>query len=169
MRYNLADATFCVIMAYLLLPRFGIAGYVFLLYAAETLNLSLSLGKLLSLIHLPIPLFRWIGGPILSAAGAVSVTGLFFRLTGITYRFAFSALTVHILVCLIFYFLFLYLLGIVGMHEIRTVARLIFPISKLPLAKTPRTWYNKENNKSKGSHNHDQRNRTKPRCTSRRL
>lgn len=169
MRYNLMDAAFCVVMAYLLLPRFGIAGYLFLLYASELFNLALSLGKLLGLIRLPIPLFRWVGGPILAAAGAVSTTGLFFRLTGISYRFALTTLTVHILVCLIFYGMFLYLLGIVGRREIGVVYRLLFPVTKLPLAKTQRTWYNKENIKRREYQNHDKGHPTASRRTPRHL
>ena len=169
MRYNLIDVTYCVVMAYLLLPHFGIAGYVFLLYSSELLNLALSIGKLISLIRLPIPLYRFIGGPILCAVGAVSVTGLFFRLTGISYRFALTALTVHILVCAIFYGCFLVLLGIVGNRERSVIRQLLFPISKLPLAKAPKAWYNKENNISKGMTDHDKRNPTEPRRTPHRL
>ena len=169
MRYNLMDAAFCVVMAYLLLPRFGIAGYIFLLYASEMFNLALSIGKLISLTDLPIPLYRFIGGPILCAVGSISVTGLFFRLTGISYRFALTTLTVHILVCAIFYGLFLFLLGIVGRRELQVIRGLLFPITKLSLAKTRKPWYNKENQTYKGRKNHDKGNQTASRYTPRHL
>jgi len=160
MRYNLMDAAFCVVMAYLLLPRFGIAGYLFLLYASELFNLALSLGKLISLIRLRLPLFDRIGKPILSVIGAGGMTLLFFRVTGITYRFTLTTLTVHILVCAVFYGMFLYLLGAVGTREVQIIGRLIFPVTKLPLVKTRKSWYNKENFKQKGYQSHDKGNQT---------
>ncbi len=150
MRYNLMDAVFCVVMAYLLLPHLGIAGYILLLYASELFNLSLSLGRLIALIHLRIPLFGWIGKPILSVVGAVCMTRLFFGLVGITYRFPLTALLTHLLVCLIFYGMFLFLLGAVKAHDLTAVLRQFFDTGKVPLVKMRKPWYNKENNKRKG-------------------
>ncbi len=151
MRYNLMDAVFCVVMAYLLLPRLGITGYLLLLYASEMFNLALSLGKLISLIHLRIPLWSWIGKPILSVVGAACMTRLFFGLTGITYRFPLTTLITHLLVCLIFYGTFLYLLGAVKTHDLTVVLRQFFPATKVPLVKMRKAWYNKENQKRKGN------------------
>ncbi len=169
MRYNLMDAAFSVVMAYLLLPGLGIAGYILLLYASELFNLALSLGKLISLINLRIPLVGWVGKPILSVIGAMGVTLLFFRVTGITYRFSLTTLTVHLLVCLIFYGFFLYLLGAVRTRDIDTVRRLFFPAAKLSLAKTRKPWYNKENCKYKGCKHHDKGNQAPSRRTPRHL
>lgn len=169
MRYNLMDAAFCVVMAYLLLPRFGIAGYVLLLYASELFNLTLSLGKLISLIHLRIPLIGWVAKPILSVIGAMGMTQLFFRVTGMTYRFALTTLVVHLLICLIFYGCFLYLLGAVRTQDIITVRQLFFPVIKLPLAKTRKPWYNMENQKYKGRNHHDKRNQPASQRTPRHL
>ncbi len=169
MRYNLMDAVFCVVMAYLLLPPLGIAGYIILLYASELFNLSLSLGKLISLIHLRIPLGDWIGKPILSVIGAVGSTLLFFRVTGITYRFPLTTLVTHLLVCLIFYGMFLFLFGALRWQDLNTVLRQFFPTDKVPLAKFGRPWYNKENQKEKEQHNHDKGYQNQSRHNPRRL
>lgn len=165
MRYNLIDAAFCVIMAYLLLPKFGIWGYVMLLYASELCNLALSLGKLISLIHLRTPLIDWLWKPILAVIGALGTTLVFFRVTGITYRFALTTLTVHLLVGMIFYGTYLFLLGAVRTHDFIAVRRLFFPITKLSLEKTAKPWYNKEKQQSRGYKHHDKGNQTASRRT----
>lgn len=149
MRYNLMDAGFCVVMAYLLLPKFGIVGYILLLYASELFNLALSLGKLISLIHLRIPLIDWIGKPIAAVVGALGLTLGFFRMTGITYRFPLTTLCTHLLVCLIFYAFLLYLLGALRPGEL-TAKRQLISTDKVPLVKLRKPWYNKENQKRKG-------------------
>ena len=165
MRYNLIDAAFSVIMAYLLLPQLGITGYLLLLYTSEMLNLALSLGKLISLIGLRIPLVAWVGKPILSVIGAMGMTLLFFRMTGITYRFSLTTLTVHLLIGLVFYGFFLYLLGAVRTRDVVAVRRLFFPVTKLSLAKTRKPWYNKEKQQSRGYNHHDKGNQTPSRRT----
>lgn len=169
MRYNLMDAAFSVVMAYLLLPHLGIAGYILLLYTSEMFNLALSLGKLISLIDLRIPLINWIGKPILSVIGAMGMTLLLFRVTGITYRFSLTTLIVHLLICLVFYGGFLYLLGAFRWRDIVTIRRLFFPVTKLSLAKTTKPWYNKEKQQSRGSYHHDKGNQTASRRTPRHL
>jgi len=169
MRYNLMDAAFCVVMAYLLLPKFGIGGYVMLLYTSELFNLALSLGKLISLIHLRIPLIDWIGKPILSVIGALGTTLLFFRITKISYRFPLTTLTVHLLIAMIFYGMFLFLLGAVRTRDLAAARRLFFPITKLSLAKTYKPWYNKEKHQSRGYKHHDKGNQTASRRTPRHL
>ncbi len=162
MRYNLLDAAFCVIMAYLLLPPLGIVGYIVLLYASELFNLTLSLGKLLSLTGLHFPFLRWIWTPMLAVMGAGACTGLFFRMIGITYRFPMTQLIVQVLVCAVFYFAFLYLLGAVSSKDMRALRRLVFPITKLPLEKPRKPWYNRKNIQQRGEPHHDKRHPTEP-------
>lgn len=114
MRYNILDAAFCVLMAYLLLPALGIRGYCLLLYASEIFNLALSLSKLISVTGLRIPVLHWVVTPAVSVIGAGSLAVWFLRgmaNIGITFRFAWVGLFVHILVTGIFYGGFLWVFG----------------------------------------------------------
>ena len=169
MRYNVMDAAFCVVMAYLLLPPLGITGYILLLYLSELFNLGLSLGRLIGLTGLHIPLMEWIGKPVAAVIGACTASVFFFRSTGITYRFAATDITVHILVCAVFYLLFLALLGIIGKHEVSAFRRMFFPAIKLPLAKRDNAWYNKNNAKQRNGYHHAKRNPTQHGRSARRL
>ncbi len=49
MRYNIIDSFLCVIMVYLLLPRYSVKGYIFTLYASEIINFFLSFNRLIKI------------------------------------------------------------------------------------------------------------------------
>jgi stage V sporulation protein B len=48
MGVNIADALLSVILVWIMLPRFGVDGYIFIVYFSEIFNFVLSIGKLLS-------------------------------------------------------------------------------------------------------------------------
>ncbi len=48
MGINIVDSLTGLLLVWLLLPRFGLTGYLFVIYATETLNLLLSAGRLLT-------------------------------------------------------------------------------------------------------------------------
>ncbi len=77
MRVNIADATLSVILVALLLPRFGIAGYVVVLYVCEGFNAVCSLYRLLSITPVRIDLVGWILRPLAAIVGA-TVAGRWF-------------------------------------------------------------------------------------------
>lgn len=121
MRYNIMDTALSVAMAYFLLPRSGIRGYIFLLYASEIFNFSLSLGRLLSVTGLRFRLIAWVGKPVFSVIGASVLSALSFRLLGeaAVFRFPLVTLAVHLLFTLMLYCGFLAVTGCVGGRELR--------------------------------------------------
>lgn len=48
MRYNIIDSAVCVILVWLVLPKYSIKGYIFILYASEIINFFLSINRLIS-------------------------------------------------------------------------------------------------------------------------
>ena len=46
MRYNIIDSSICVILVYLLLPKYAVKGYIAILYLSEIINFYLSFGRL---------------------------------------------------------------------------------------------------------------------------
>ena len=68
MRYNIADSALCVALVYMILPKYSVKGYIFILYTSEILNFYFSFGRLIKICNirwLPAPsadnsrLFRW--------------------------------------------------------------------------------------------------------------
>lgn len=65
MSVNIADATLSIILVVLLLPRFGILGYVLTVYFTEIINFAFSLGRLLVVSKVKPRLGRWVFFPLL--------------------------------------------------------------------------------------------------------
>ncbi len=49
MKYNIIDSAMCVILVLLLIPRYSVNGYIFIMYISELLNFTLSITKLCSI------------------------------------------------------------------------------------------------------------------------
>lgn len=81
MRYNIIDATICVIMVYSLLPVWGINGYICVIFVSELFNTFLSVRRLVVVANFQIRLIDWVGKPVicilLAAVGAKTALALF--------------------------------------------------------------------------------------------
>lgn len=70
MRYNILDSALCVGLVWLLLPKYAVNGYIFILYISEIINFALSINRLKKICGINIRCFQ--------AHGAKTST--FFRL-----------------------------------------------------------------------------------------
>jgi len=86
MYVNIADACFRTAAVLFLLPRFGIGGYLFLLYASECFNFALSMGRLRKITRVRFPAGSIFMGA-LAAAGAAAADFLFFGTVGERYTY----------------------------------------------------------------------------------
>ena len=64
MLINVIDATLSVILVFLLLPRFGIYGFIITVYFTEIINATLSITYLLCVCDIKVKLFGWIAKPL---------------------------------------------------------------------------------------------------------
>lgn len=64
MNVNIADAAISVIMVRLLVPKFGIFGYIAVLYIAELFNFALSAARLLKRCKFEFKFFKWFMLPL---------------------------------------------------------------------------------------------------------
>ena len=77
MKINITDSALSVILVLLLLPKYGIGGYVAVIFAGELINTLLSLGRLIYITDFKIQLWDWLIKPALAAlAAAVAVRAL---------------------------------------------------------------------------------------------
>ena len=65
MNVNIADALISVILAWILIPEFGIDGYLITIYFSEIFNTVLSITHLLSIASPDVRLFKWVYKPLL--------------------------------------------------------------------------------------------------------
>ncbi len=76
MKVNIADACISVLLVYLLVPKYGIHGYIATIYIAEIINASLSIFKMIKITGLRPPILKFIICPIICTAGAASVCSI---------------------------------------------------------------------------------------------
>ncbi|MDR2421380.1 MAG: polysaccharide biosynthesis C-terminal domain-containing protein [Oscillospiraceae bacterium] len=116
MAYNILDSAVSVTLVYLLLPRFALAGYVFMIAFTEIFNFALSLNRLRRVTVIRFSAGRALKS-LLAAFGAVNFT----RLAAAFLRFPASrtaaALAMNISLCFAIYAALLMLLGCLDASE----------------------------------------------------
>lgn len=117
MKVNIADASVSVLLVRILLPHFGILGYIMTIYITELLNATLSITRLLRVSDMHPHVMTWVIKPLTAIVGATSLTHmLFFILPNISENAA--SLTVQIIFSCIIYIGFLLLLGALKKRDI---------------------------------------------------
>ncbi len=76
MRVNILDAAVSILLISLLLPEWGITGYIACIYITETMNVALSAGRLLHITGARLMIGRRVVMPLVCIAGACSVSTL---------------------------------------------------------------------------------------------
>lgn len=80
MNVNIADSAMSAVLVYLLLPAFGLHGYIAVLYISEIVNFALSAARLLRVSAMRPQALRWIFSPVCSIIGASTVSKLLLML-----------------------------------------------------------------------------------------
>lgn len=125
MRINVADALISVILVWVLVPRFGIQGYLFAIYFSECFNTVLSVTRLLVIGNTRVRLFKWVYKPLLCTVAATWVARAVFG-NGTTVLSA-PAIGLQITVTLCIYLLLLVLCRGIDREDLRWFRGLILP------------------------------------------
>ncbi|NLW73644.1 MAG: oligosaccharide flippase family protein [Clostridiales bacterium] len=118
---NIADALLSVLLVWLWLPAQGINAYITIIYIAELLNTSLSVGRLLTISRAKPDFVNWIIKPAAAVTGAVSLARLFFRPASLYSK---AALAYAIVVTGLLYILLLSGLFALGKDDLINLRRL---------------------------------------------
>lgn len=79
LKYNMLDAFMRIVLIYTLIPVKGVSGFIFVLYASNVLNTSLSLSRLLKVTGVRLKFIDWIVKPILSVSASGFAVIYFFN------------------------------------------------------------------------------------------
>ena len=74
MRVNILDSLLSVILIVVLLPIYGIYGYVTVIFATELINATFSILRLLNITGIKTPVFRWVIIPLICVIGATFIS-----------------------------------------------------------------------------------------------
>lgn len=109
MKINIADALISVILVWLLIPRYGIGGYLFAVYLSEFFNTVCSITHLLSISNTAVHPIKWVYKPLFCIVLSTVLARLFWSIP--VFRLASSPLSL-VLHCTSVLFLYVLLLRI---------------------------------------------------------
>jgi stage V sporulation protein B len=122
MRVNIADSVISIILLLILLPVFGIKGYVTALFITELFNTSMSVIRLSDVAGIKAPMLKWVIKPLFSAIFSVFLTNL------IPTLFPFgnlSSLVFKIVFITLFYITISRLIGTISKEDVRWAKSLV--------------------------------------------
>ncbi len=111
MNVNIADAAISVILVRLLVPRFGILGYIAVLYIAELVNFALSAARLINRCKFKFKVGKWFLLPLALLIMTSQICNLLFRSLPQADTNWFT-LTVHGLMIIAFFIVLLTVFGV---------------------------------------------------------
>ena len=122
MGINIADSLVSVALVWFLLPIFGVSGFIFMVYFTELFNFLLSLRRIAQMTVLQISLGDVVK-PVLSIFAATQVVPLVLRALGLPLALSAFSLAMHFLLAGFVYLGFLFLLGCLGLGDVRWARR----------------------------------------------
>ena len=125
MRYNIFDSALCVVLVYLILPKYAIKGYIFILFISEIINFALSINKLAKETTLNINLYNDIIKPVICGCGCCSVLSLISRNSFIGALSAKFQLILFVIGSGVIYFICIYYSESISRKDIKNYRMLI--------------------------------------------
>ncbi|MEA5010593.1 MAG: oligosaccharide flippase family protein [Angelakisella sp.] len=133
MRYNIIDSLCSVILVYLLLPRYAVGGYVFMVWFTEMLNFALSVCKLLKITNLTVSIWGHVLRPGLCIAAAMVFLPPFANLFGLPLAQSGITLTMRMAWGAGLYFILLVLTGALTREDLHWLYTLVSSAKEKPL------------------------------------
>ncbi len=130
MKINIADALISVILVWLLVPQYGIWGYLVTIYISETFNTVFSITHLLSISHVRVRLFKWVYKPLFCIVGATCTCRLLLMQFKLPITSIGLQVTFHFILVFLLYLTFLLLIGGIDKEDIHWFQTLFKPTSK---------------------------------------
>ncbi len=123
MYVNIADAGLSVIMVFFLLPVYAVPAYAFTIWFTEVFNFALSIRRLSKVITVTLP-FKNILQSVFCILGAVNLSILLLRTVGLPLAASLLSITLHMLLTLVFYYVFLRAFSCLTKTDVRSFATL---------------------------------------------
>ena len=122
---NILDVSLSIILVAVLLPKYGIAGYILTIYFTELVNTSLSLTKLISISSVRPSVIACVIKPLIAVLGATLAVNFISLCDIIVISSDILRLVVYILSTVILYFVILFLIGAIRKNHITKIKEII--------------------------------------------
>ena len=121
MKINIADAALSVVLVLLLIPRFGIWGYIITIYISELFNTVCSITHLLVISKTPVRLCKWIYKPLFCIVCATAIVRFLLERSAWRIESATLSIILHIIAVVLVYVILLRLTRAVEKEDVRWV------------------------------------------------
>lgn len=121
MKINIADAALSLLLVLLLIPRFGILGYIITIYVSELFNTVCSITHLLVISGTPVRLCKWIYKPLFCIVCATSIVRFLLEKSAWQIESAAFSIVLHILLVIAVYLVLLRLTRAVEKEDVAWV------------------------------------------------
>ncbi len=122
-KYNIIDSVSSVLLVWLLVPVFGLGGYVFVVWFGEVLNCIMSSAKLAGRTHVPVRFWGWFIEPFIAIALSVIITRTVMTLIHGAVASGFFTIIVAFLVSGLIYMLILRIFGCITLNDYKLMYR----------------------------------------------
>ncbi len=127
MKINIADALISVILVRLLIPHYGIDGYIFTVYFSEFFNTVCSITHLLTIGKTSVRLVKWVYKPLFCIVLSTCLLRLFWSLPVMQIPSGALSLVLHCASALVLYALLLRLTRGIDREDAQWIRRLFSP------------------------------------------
>ena len=118
MKINVADAAISVLLVWLLIPHYGIDGYVFAIYFSEIFNTVFSITHLLTVASPHVSLLGWVYKPLFCIVASTCTVRALLSILPVHIPNAALSITVHCLASTLLYVLLLRLTGALNREDV---------------------------------------------------
>lgn len=117
MRINILDSLISVILVYILLPKYAVMGFIFVIYFTEVFNFIFSMHRLRKVTKISIS-FSCIVKSLIAAIGSVNISAWILRSMGLHLSAVPIILIIHIFAAIILYVLLLCILDCIEKRDV---------------------------------------------------
>ena len=120
---NIADAAISVLFVWLLVPRIGVYGYIFVIFISECVNTVFSIGKLMATVDFKIRIKKVVLSPLVSAVFAANLAH--FIMSNAPLSLSVGTLIFECIMYTVFYIAAARFFGAVGKEEFLWIKRIV--------------------------------------------
>ena len=125
MKINIADAAISLLLVLILIPKFGIWGYVITIYASELFNTVCSITHLLVISGTPVQICKWVYKPLFCIVGATALVRFVLERSVWQIDAAALSIVLHILAVGVVYIALLRLTRALEREDVRWIKALL--------------------------------------------
>lgn len=119
MFFNIFDSAVSIILVYVLLPKFGLNGFLFVMFASKLLNTYLSINKITKVCEFKINYADWFIKPFICSYIAVSFSKFIVNCLNHEYRYSAPMLIKYVTLSIALYVLFILVFKCVKKDELK--------------------------------------------------